>query len=103
MRAHSYSAHSYSARIVTLRIVTPRIVEIHRRLYPAGWAAGTPEPMLKIPAAVPLDLHIFEFLVLLCAFWFFLIRGFRPRPACLRRSFFTHCPEFLARELPEFF
>ena len=68
-------------------------MKIRRRLDPAGWAAGTPEPLLKIPTAVPLDLLIFGFLVLLCAILVFFIRGSRPRPACLRRSFFTHCPE----------
>ena len=47
---------------------------------PAGWAAGTPEPLLKIPAAVPLDLLIFELLVLLCAILVFLSAGLVRAP-----------------------
>ena len=57
--------------------------------------ADIPEPfLLKLPSAVPLDLLIFEFLVLSCIFSVFLSAGIARSPtASVGRLFSPHCPE----------
>ena len=62
--------------------------------------AYIPEPfLLKLPSAVPLDLLIFEFLVLSCIFLVFLSAGIARSPtASVGRLFSPHCPEYFVED-----
>ena len=59
-----------------------------------------PKPfMLKLPSAVPLDLLIFELLVLSCIFSVFLSAGIARSPtASVGRLFSPHCPEYFVED-----
>ena len=62
-------------------------------------ATKTRSHLLKLPSAVPLDLLIFEFLVLSCIFSVLLSAGIARSPtASVGRLFSPHCPEYFVED-----
>ncbi len=62
-------------------------------------ATKTRSHLLKLPSAVPLDLLIFELLVLSCVFSVFLSAGIARSPtASVGRLFSPHCPEYFVED-----